>query len=127
MQRLSRFIVVGAIGFIVDAAVLYAMLALSVDHFSGRLVSFLFAVVTTWLINRRYTFTPRDQSLLAEFGRYLVAMSGGAIVNFIAYSITMALLSKSWLTPALAVGIGSLAGLTVNFAAANFWVYRHDR
>ncbi len=127
MQRLSRFIVVGVIGFIIDAAVLYAMLALSVNHFAGRLVSFLFAVLTTWRINRRYTFEPRDQSALTEFGRYLVAMSGGAIVNFIAYSVAMMLLSKSWLTPALAVGIGSLAGLTVNFAAANFWVYRDDR
>lgn len=124
MNQLFRFAVVGTIGFVVDTAVLYAMLALSLDHVTGRLISFACAVYTTWAINRRITFTPSATSLWREFGRYFLAMSGGGLVNLVAYNVAIAMLPNTLTAPAISVGIGSLAGLTVNFAAAKFWVYR---
>ena len=78
----------GVIGFIVDAGVLQLLVSgLAWDRFSGRLISFLCAATATWVFNRRYTFRGvRRHSLLGEWTRYIVAMSGGFACNFATYS-----------------------------------------
>ncbi len=121
--QLLRFAVTGVIGLVADVVVLYAALALGCDHYTGRLLSFLAAVLVTWRINRRYTFTPSD-SQWTEWWRYLGAMSGGALLNLGAYALTLWLLPPaSWL-PALGVAVGSLSGMTLNFLSAKYFVFK---
>lgn len=126
--QLARFLVAGVMGFLVDSGVLYLTLWLGLGYFAGRGVSFFCAVWTTWQINRRYTFVASlRQSVWAEWWRYLAAMSVGGGVNYAAYSAVVSLLPPaSWL-PVLAVAAGSVAGLTVNFATAKWWVFRRAR
>ncbi len=126
MRQFIMFCVGGVIGFIVDAGVLQLLVVgLAWDRFSGRLISFLMAATATWVFNRRYTFRgPRRHSLIGEWTRYIMAMSGGFACNFAAYS-TLVLwfnIDRQWLI--LAVAAGSIAGLGVNFAASRYWVYR---
>lgn len=128
IAQFLRFGVVGVIGFLVDAAVLYAMLWLSMGYLSGRVVSFFFAATATWLINRRITFTPgAHRSLLREWTSYILAMSAGGLVNFGAYQIVMSSFHYSAILPLCAVGVGSLAGMLVNFTVAKLWVFRHPK
>jgi putative flippase GtrA len=134
-KQLFRFGVSGVAGFLVDAGVLYLMLALGLGYYGGRAVSFLCAVFATWQINRHYTFTPRADiqapaaalapTLWGEWWRYLFAMSGGGVVNYAAYSATVVLLHSMRFLPLFAVAVGSVAGLGVNFLSAKFWVFRH--
>ncbi|MGV2288030.1 GtrA family protein [Trinickia sp. YCB016] len=134
-KQLVRFGIAGVAGFLVDAGVLYLMLALGLGYYAGRVVSFLCAVFATWQINRHYTFTPRANveavttarrpSLWKEWWQYLLAMSGGGAVNYAAYSATVFLLHPMRFLPLLAVAVGSVAGLGVNFLSAKFWVFRH--
>jgi putative flippase GtrA len=134
-KQLFRFGIAGVAGFLVDAGVLYLMLALGLGYYAGRVVSFLCAVFATWQINRHYTFTPRANagsataarapSLWIEWWRYLLAMSGGGAVNYAAYSATVFLLHPMRFLPLFAVAVGSVAGLGVNFLSAKFWVFRH--
>lgn len=126
MQReLTRFAIAGTLGFIVDAGVLYIALWAGLGYYAGRAVSFLCAVWTTWQFNRRFTFTPtQGQSVLVEWWRYLVAMSAGGCANYAAYSAVVALLKPaSWL-PLFAIAVGSVAGLSLNFISAKWWVFR---
>ncbi len=127
--QLLRFGLVGVAGYAVDAGVLYAALGLGLGTSSGRLVSFLSAVMATWLLNRRFTFQPfldarAGDLLIQEWLKYLAAMSVGGVLNLCTYALIMA----SWVyhpaLPALAVAAGSLVGMLANFAGAKWWVYR---
>lgn len=123
--RFARFVVAGAVGFIVDAGVLYATLYAGAGWYAGRVVSFLAAVVVTWLINRRWTFGAHAAApTMAEFLRYLSAMSLGALANYATYALIGFLFPYSVWLPLFAVGAGSIVGLGVNFTTASRWVYR---
>ncbi|WP_250492654.1 GtrA family protein [Caballeronia sp. GAWG1-1] len=125
-SQFLRFAIAGGVGFLVDAGVLYVMLHLGAGPYLGRVVSFLCAVVATWQINRRITFTPgAHRSILREFYQYLLAMIGGGACNYAAYVLALRLLPAHALTPLAAVAAGSVAGMVVNFVLAKLWVFRH--
>lgn len=124
-RQFLRFTLVGAVGFVVDVGVLYAMLALGLGYYLGRAVSFLAAVFTTWQLNRRYTFVAHPgRHWFAEWLRYLATMLAGGAVNYACYAGMVHSLPRAGWLPAAAVATGSVAGLAVNFLGARLWVYR---
>ncbi|SDH63942.1 GtrA family protein [Paraburkholderia phenazinium] len=124
-RQVLQFVIAGVVGFVVDAGILYLTLALGLGYFAGRAVSFLCAVWATWQINRRYTFAAaRTESAWVEWWRYLAAMSVGGVVNYCAYSATVLTLKGIPFLPVVAVAVGSLAGMVVNFASAKLWVFK---
>lgn len=129
LRQLAMFCMGGVIGFVVDAGLLQLLvIGLAWDRYSGRLISFLAAATATWVFNRHYTFRgPRRHSLVGEWGRYVLAMSGGFACNFAAYSglVYVFNIDKQWLI--LAVAAGSIAGLGVNYTVSRCWVYRYEQ
>jgi len=126
-RQFARFTVAGAVGYTVDVGLLYALLGIGAGVFSGRLVSFLCAVWSTWYINRRVTFrTARHTRAWREWWIYLPAMLPGAAVNYAIYSALVATLPEHVLVPGLAVTAGAVVGLLVNFAMARRVVFRPD-
>lgn len=128
MKKLILFAFVGVAGFIVDALVLY-LLKDFLGLYIARLISFLAAVFATWLLNRKLTFRSMSSSLnkKREFLNYLFFMLFGGVVNYIAYSI--AVYNSSWIAqyPVVAVAIGSLCGLAVNFTTSSLFVFKNRR
>ncbi len=123
-----RFALVGTLGFIVDTLVLYLLLGCSLSELVSRLGSFTCAAWVTWRINRHFTFVPTiHQSALREWTKYLFAMSGGGLVNLSVYTLIISSFSNYILLPAIAVGAGSLVGMTFNFISAKFWVFRSPK
>lgn len=139
-RQFIRFALVGVAGFVVDASVLYLALRVGAGYYVGRILSFLSAVFATWQLNRRFTFGVQQSGadsqrspagsnrgfgkLLREGGKYLLAMCGGGAVNYAAYCVCVAVLPRFTLLPLVAVAVGSLAGLLVNYLLARRWVYR---
>ena len=123
-REFLSFAVVGAIGFVVDVAVLYLAAPL-LGWYGARVVSFLAAATATWALYRRYTFSGRNAgaSVLREYVGYLVTMLGGAVVNYGAYVIVLHWFTGPW-APAAGVALGSCAGLVVNFLSARYLVFR---
>jgi putative flippase GtrA len=121
------FAIVGVVGFGVDLSVLYLVAPL-LGWYGARVVSFIAAATTTWVLNRRYTFTGRgsDASLLREYAHYLLTMLSGASVNYTVYVLTLHWLNAT-LAPAVGVALGSCAGLAVNFLAARYLVFKSSR
>ena len=114
----------GAVGFLVDSGVLYLGTVAGLGHFVGRALSFLCAVWVTWRINRRFTFAAeRKQSAWAEWWSYLTAMSAGGIVNYAAYGVAVLYLPPSAASLLVAVAIGSVSGMIVNYTTARLWVF----
>lgn len=127
VRQLPAFALAGAVGFLVDAGILYAALAVGLDYYSGRVVSFCAAVITTWLINRHWTFAAvRVKPSVKEFARYFGAMALGGAVNYATYAIVIAIVPRAPWLPLAAVAAGSIAGLGVNFATARAWVFRRS-
>jgi putative flippase GtrA len=127
-RQLLRFGVVGVLGLLVDVAVLYLGLWLGLGYHAGRVLSFLCAVWVTWRCNRRYTFHRNHgagpQSAWGEWWHYLAAMAVGGGVNFAAYSAALLVLPPAPWLGAAAVAVGSLAGMSVNFISAKFFVFK---
>ncbi|WP_431125907.1 GtrA family protein [Variovorax paradoxus] len=121
-RQFLSFAVVGAIGFVVDVAVLYLMAPL-LGWYGARVLSFLAAATATWALNRRYTFRRSEASVLREYLGYLVTMLGGAVVNYGAYVLVLHWFTGPW-APAAGVALGSCAGLIVNFLSARYLVFR---
>ncbi|NHZ60831.1 GtrA family protein [Massilia genomosp. 1] len=122
--QLLRFGVAGVAGLLVDLAVLALARGAGLDPYAGRALSFLCAVFATWQINRRYTFHPAGISLWTEWWRYLLAMSGGGLVNFATYSAIVWCFPTLPYNPYWGVCAGSLAGMTVNFIGARCFVFQ---
>lgn len=128
LRQLFLFAVAGVIGLLVDIAVLYALRG-ALGPFYGRAVSFLAAVLATWLVNRYITFSSRRSglSLKREFAAYFTLMLAGGAVNYAAYSalVLRAELVRQHLF--LGVVVGSLAGMAVNFLTSRYLLFRRRR
>ncbi len=123
--QLLLFAVSGVSGFVVDTVVLYSLAPL-MGPFYARILSFLAAVLTTWLVNRALAFRNRSSELSkrSEFARYLMLMLIGGVINYAAYSalVLYSPLVRHYLV--LGVAAGSLAGMVVNYLSSRFLIYR---
>ena len=124
-SQFLRFAIAGGIGFLVDVAVLYLAMAAGADFYLGRGISFLCAVFATWQVNRNFAFrTSGSMSLWQEWWRYLLAMLGGGVVNYACSAVAVVLIPPGPLAPMLAVAVGSIAGMAVNFISSKLFVFR---
>ena len=122
--RLLRFALVGVAGFGVDWACLSLFLWLGAGFPLGRALSFLCAVTSTWLLNRRWTFTSTDPLLLHQFVRFVSANAAGGALNYgVSVLLVITLPNLFGAYPALAVAAGSLAGLAANFTLSKRFVF----
>jgi putative flippase GtrA len=124
--QILTFALIGVVGFVVDAATLYVMADVGVGIRLGRVISYLFAVTTTWALNRRYTFRrPSGYSLLGEWARFCTSQLAGAAVNLGIYYL---LIRIDFVAnhPVIGVAAGSLSGLLINFTVAKVTVFRSE-
>lgn len=126
LQQLLRFAFNGVLGCAVDVTVLYLAMLAGTSFYSGRVLSFLSAVWLTWRLNRRYTFAASGSSAWQEWWRYLTVMLGGGAVNYGVSSLLVHSLPAYFWVPALAVAVGSLAGMSVNFVSARYFVFTRN-
>jgi putative flippase GtrA len=129
-----RFGVAGTVGFIVDVTVLFLIVVwLGEPPLLARLASFSAALVTTWLINRLWTFRRRTRGkarreVSREFARYgAVALTAGA-ANYAIYA--MLILAATAPRPfylLVSVVAGVAAGMFINFLGARNFVFPRRR
>ena len=121
-----RFGVVGTLGFVVDAAVLLAMLRVGAGPYGGRVVSYLAAASTTWVVNRAWTFrdAARDTPAARQWGVFVALNLLGFAANYGTYAALIAWTETERAFPVLGVAAGSVAGMFINFAVARMVVFR---
>ncbi|WP_133623323.1 GtrA family protein [Erwinia sp. LJJL01] len=121
------FAISGALGFLVDTAVLYIFIG-SLGPYIARCFSFLTAVAFTWGFNRRITFNGKSSNMKPrnEFLTYLILMLGGGAVNYGVYSWLISVYSVVIDYPVIGVAAGSVAGMFVNLATSKLILFRKD-
>jgi len=122
----------GVIGLLVDLSTLYVA-SMLLNLYAARIVSFLTAVFSTWLLNRTFTFRVSETSalpntnlikhLMFEFFHYLTANISGGLVNLAVYS-TFISFNLEPSDKYIATCMGSLSGLLLNFTLSKFFVFQ---
>lgn len=126
LAQFLRFGIVGGIGFLVDAGLLWLLLKAGFGYYGGRLLSFLAAATATWILNRSFTFrreSPSATHPAGEWLAYLGLMVIGGVVNYGTYAATIELSELVRRFPVLGVALGSIAGMLINFWTAKTMVF----
>ncbi|WP_341367179.1 GtrA family protein [Yoonia sp. BS5-3] len=125
VTQIMRFGVVGSVGFIVDASLLWLFLSLGVNPYLGRLMSFPIALVTTWALNHKWTFGATHHAhRKGHFRRYLGVQLTGMSVNYMTYSLVITILGRDDFVILSALVAGSFVGMFINFCGARYIAFR---
>ncbi len=124
----AQFAAVGFSGTIVNLAVLTLLVFFRVPVEGAVAVAILVSMLSNFALNRRFTFSyARAGSILRQLAGFMAASSIGAGVNL---TTTLTIL---WLWPLLeptpqpASVVGILAGMTFNFFASRYLVFRQPK
>ncbi|MBK80806.1 MAG: hypothetical protein CMQ43_07825 [Gammaproteobacteria bacterium] len=123
-HQLARFLVVGAAGFAVDVGILAALVyGFGYGQQSGgligsRLVAFAGAIITTFLLNARYTFGASIRR--ARLTRYVLIQVLGAALNIGTFTV---LVLGPLNRPLIALALGSAVATVSNFVLVRRYVY----
>jgi putative flippase GtrA len=124
--QLVRFGVVGSLGFVIDTAVLYiALYQFGFGYYIGRLISYLCASTVTWYLHRIFTFkVTHTKGGFKELINFQIMNSFGGGANYLVYVLLIANYSDFRAHPIMAVAIGALVGLFINFHLSKKVVFR---
>lgn len=101
-----------------------AMLA-NTSHFAARGLSFPVAVVVTWWLNRLWTFSYSDKAKpIRQLKKYFALQIAGALANFFLFIAILEVIAPTWQNAFLALSIGAVAGLVINFSGSKLLIYR---
>ena len=119
-----RFGLVGAVGYVVDTAVVYALRG-ALGPGPAGMPSFIIAATVTWALNRAWTWRGRGSgSKLRQWARFLAVNSPGLVLNRTAYEALVLLVPLCATYPFLATAAGTAAGMFVNFGLSRRLVFR---
>lgn len=122
------FAVGGVFGFFVDAVAFYLFNLFIENPYICRLFSYIFAASFTWVFNRRFAFNIREPLVVSkqvffEWLKYLSSQTVGFTINFTTFSALIYFSDIFARTPVLAIAIGSVAGLVINYTIAKIFVF----
>jgi len=129
VQQLLRFLAVGSVGFGAEAVILTTLTVYAAwSPWQARIPSFLSAVLITWALNRRHTFSQRGfERPATEAFFYTVIQGGGALINLAVFGACLALWPKFKPVPVAPLAIGAVAGFAFNFLLSSKWLYSRLR
>lgn len=124
LWEFARFGSVGAAGFVVDTAVVYALRHAVGLYWAGA-ISFLAAASFTWLGNRVWTFRGRGGGRAhRQWLRFLAANAVGFLLNRGTYAVLVTVSPLCAAYPVLAIAAGVAAGMLLNFHFSRSLVFR---
>ena len=119
-----RFLVVGAVGFAVDGGLVWLLVSSGLNPFLTRCFSFPIAVIVTWRLNRAWTFpSSPGASRRGHIMTYFAVQFMGAMANLAVYTLLLLRIETTALNALIAFGLGSMAGLFVNFEGSRRFVF----
>jgi putative flippase GtrA len=123
--RFFRFAFIGAVGFVIDTAILYGVVGLfAAGLYIARAISFLCSATATWYMNRNLTFPDRRSTRLGrEWIRFVICNCVGGAVNYLVFAAYVHYGPASPFGPLIGVACGSIAGLGVNYTLSKQLVF----
>lgn len=122
LKRLSRFALVGVIGFVIDAGLTTYLVATGLDPFTSRIIALALAMFTTWRLNRSLTFGKSNTSQTREGLRYGLIALVAAAINYAAYAAMIVIVSGIW--PAIAVAAATGVSMIFSYVGYSRFAFR---
>lgn len=121
------FGMVGAFGFLVDTASVYALRGL-LGLYGAGVVAYVAAASVNWLLNRSWTFRGRGRGAAhRQWAHFLLANLAGFVLNRGTYAALVSAVPLCAIQPVLAVAAGAVAGMGVNFTLCRHVVFADER
>ena len=118
--RFLRFLIVGGVGFLIDAGLVYGLSRLGMSPIFARIPAISMAILVTWVLNRKLTFAVENPASAGELTRYLGVALISALLNFAVYSA----LVVAGILPVDAVGIATIALMFFSFFGYKLFAFR---
>ncbi len=116
-----KFCLVGVLNTVVNYGVFAGLLAFHAHYLLASSAGFLAGVITSYGINRRWTFAVAQQASWPEASRFLLVNLAALGANAVAmYASVEWLRSPARLAWCIAIGVS----LNVNFFGSKRWVFR---
>jgi putative flippase GtrA len=119
-----RFASVGATISVIDAGVLYLLLAMEFNEYIGRVISLSLSMAAGYVLNRYFTFHHLEtgRALWHSLLRHYSVHAIGGVINIATYAAVLIIgksmggqVAVSATLPLLGVWIGGMIGMTFNF------------
>lgn len=125
LRRLPGFVLVGAIGFLIDAGILTTLMTgFSFGHYGARAISFTVAVTATWYMNRRWVFGRIAVRMSGrEYTAYLLVQIIGALINLSVFFAVIEFVPELVRMPVIPLALGAAVALLFNFGASSRFVF----
>lgn len=122
IKKLFFFAVAGGTGFLVDAGMLLLLLHFTaLDPYSARIIAIGIAMLSTWMVNRNFTFQRGSRSVASEGLRYGSVGISSALLNYAIYAAALFIIPD--LRPIFAVIIASALATIWSYVGYNYFVY----
>jgi putative flippase GtrA len=127
VARFLRFCLVGLFGFAIDGGLLYLLVDNGSDPYLARAITFPIAVSATWYLNRHWAFGIRSNvpGKGRDYRRYLLVQTVGALGNYLVYALLLVVLGLTARDALIALAVGALAGLAINYTGSRWWVFSY--
>jgi putative flippase GtrA len=123
-RQFLRFGTVGAVGFVVDAGIIYATRH-QLGLYGAGLASYLAAATVTWALNRAWTFRGRGTGRAhRQWALFLLANLAGFALNRGTYALLVTYVPICAEQPVLAVLAGVAVAMFLNFHLSRKLVFR---
>jgi putative flippase GtrA len=121
----AAFLVIGGVGFVVDASILATLVHLyGWGDYTARLISFPVAVLVTWLLNRNFAFASgATERKGTEYTRYVGVQTVGSLINFAVYSVCIATIPVMDRWPVIALSVGVMVQIPFNYLGMQKFVF----
>ncbi|HJS86037.1 MAG TPA: GtrA family protein [Acetobacteraceae bacterium] len=122
-----RFGMVGAFGFLIDTATVYALRGI-LGLYGAGLAAYVVAASVNWALNRSWTFRAGVRGAAhRQWARFLLVNLAGFVLNRGTYAALVSAVPICATQPVLAVAAGAVAGMGVNFTLCRQLVFAGER
>ena len=122
-SRLLQFLMAGASGIVVNLTLLTLLMRMSVPELLAIASGIGISVLSNFALYRRFTFSyARHEALGRQLAGFIAVSSGGIVINY----LTTVVVLNSWPSVPVqaAAAIGIVAGMSVNFVANRYLVFK---
>lgn len=114
-----RFILVGGLGFFIDAYVTYLLIQLMIAPWIARIPAIVIAMTFTWIANRNFTYKVKNPRSTNEAIRYAFIAVFMASFNYLIYLF----LVGYGISPVVSVTMATACQTLISFHAYRYFVF----
>jgi putative flippase GtrA len=118
--QLAKFCAVGAVGYVINLVVYWAVLHAGVHYLAAATCSFLVAVTSNYTWNRLWTFRDRRAGVAAQGMRFFLVSLGSLGANL----VVLHLLISAGLGKLSAQAVAIVLVTPLNFVGNKLWSFR---